>query len=70
MKIFHIVEEVSEKNNSIVSVTKKLLTYEKVQNSKIIIPSTNSEINLKKGSVKKIKIFKNLFKYRSEVREF
>lgn len=70
MKIFHIVEEVSEKNNSIVSVTKKLLTYEKVQNSKIIIPSTNSELNLKKGSVKKIKIFKNLFKYRSEVRDF
>ena len=39
MKIFHIVEEVSEKNNSIVSVTKKLNM--KKFKFKIIIPSTN-----------------------------
>ena len=32
-------------------------------------PST-SEINLKKRKCQKIKIFKNLFKYRSEVRDF
>ena len=41
MKIFHIVEEVSEKNNSIVSVTKKLLTYEKVHFSYFKIFSIN-----------------------------
>ena len=42
MKIFHIVEEVSQKNNSIVSVVKILLKYENHKESKIIIPNTNN----------------------------
>ena len=41
MKIFHIVEEVSKKNNSIVSVAKILLKYQINKESKIIIPNIN-----------------------------
>ena len=45
MKIFHIVEEVSQKNNSIVSVVKILLKYQNHKESKIIIPNTNNYLD-------------------------
>ena len=70
MKIFHIVEEVSQKNNSIVSVVKILLKYENHKESKIIIPNTNNSSRQSYKNIKQIKIFKNLIKYKSEIQDF
>ncbi len=70
MKIFHIVEEISKKNNSIVSVSKILTSYEKSKKSKIIIPQNNILYSKKIKQIKQIKIFKNIFKYKSEVYKF
>ena len=70
MKIFHIVEEVSKKNNSIVSVTQILLNYSNNKNSKLVIPLSKYRNINKVEKIKKIKIFKNCFKYKSEIRNF
>ena len=69
MKIFHIVEEISDKNNSIVSITKILLSYENFLSSKIITPYQFKNVRFEKGIVG-IKIFKNIFKFKSEVYNF
>lgn len=70
MKIFHIVEEVSQKNNSIVSVAKILLKYKINKESKIIIPYINSISKESYKNIKQIKIFKNLNKHKSEIQNF
>ncbi len=70
MKIFHIVEEVSKKNNSIVSVAKILLKYQINKESKIIIPYINSISKESYKNIKQIKIFKDLNKHKSEIQNF
>ena len=70
MKIFHIVEEVSKKNNSIVSVAKILLKYQINKESKIIIPNINNISKESYKNIKQIKIFKNLNKHKSEIQNF
>ena len=59
-----------KKNNSIVSVSKILTSYEKSKKSKIIIPQNNILYSKKIKQIKQIKIFKNIFKYKSEVYKF
>ncbi len=69
MKIFHVVEEISDKNNSIVTITKILLSYKNFQSSKIVTPYPFKNARFEKGIVG-IKIFKNIFKFKSEVYNF
>lgn len=70
MRIFHIVEEVSKKNNSIVSITKTLLRYKINKESKIIIPHSEVKIKGNNKEIKKVEIFRNLFKFNSTIYEF
>ena len=70
MKIFHVVEEISKKNNSIVSITRILIKYKNNTNSKIIIPYSKKSLNNKDKAIKKINVFKNINKHKSEINEF
>ena len=69
MKIFHIVEELSDKNYSIISVTKILSKYKNFTSSKIVIPE-NQNIIKNKNEIKTINVLKNFFKYNSEIHNF
>ena len=51
MKIFHVVEEISDKNNSIVTITKILLSYKNFQSSKIVTPYPFKNARFEKGIV-------------------
>ncbi len=70
MKVFHIVEEFSKKNNSIISITQILSGYKNFNDSRIIIPSSNKKFLNADPKIEKIEIFKNLFKFKSKIYEF
>ena len=64
MKIIHVVEEVSEKNTSIVSVVKIISSYDFLKNESKIITSENKQQI--KDIVTLNKIYSNFF-YFSEI---
>ena len=74
MKIFHVIEELSDKNNSIVSITKILTKYPNFKTSKIItIKKKYSKKNLPnefKNKLKTINIYNKLFSFKSETYKF
>ena len=70
MKIFHIVEEISKKNNSIVSITKTLIKHKKKSKSKIIIPNSNIYSDGANSDIKKVNILKEIYKFKSETYRF
>ena len=67
MKVFHILEEFSEKNNSIVTVTKILSNYKETKNSKIVFPEDKKKIINNEKTYKTVSIYKNIFKLKSEI---
>ena len=67
MKIFHIVEELSDKNNSIISVTKILSKYKNLTSSRIVIPKNKNFNKNKKNYIKTIDVLKRFFKFNSEI---
>jgi len=68
MRVFHILEEISKRNNSIVSVSKIFLKYSKLRKSKIIIPKEQSSKILNK--IKQFNIYRNFFFLNSEIYKF
>lgn len=74
MKIFHVIEELSDKNNSIVSITKILTKYPNFKTSKIItIKKKYSKKNLPnefKNKLNTINIYNKLFSFKSETYKF
>ena len=63
MKVFHILEEFSEKNNSIVTVTKILSNYKETKNSKIVFPEDKKKLLIMKKHIRQsayTKIYLNL----------
>ena len=74
MKIFHVIEELSEKNNSIVSITNILTSYKSFQNSKIITQrkhnSNKSLLAKLKTKLNTVNIYKRLFNFRSETYQY
>ncbi len=70
MKIFHIVEELSDKNNSIISVTKILSKYKNLTSSRIVIPQSQNFNKNKKNYIKTIDVLKRFFKFNSEIYKF
>ena len=52
MKIFHVIEELTDKNNSIVSITKILTKYPNFKTSKIITIKKNIQKKIYQTNLK------------------